>query len=263
MKMEKWIFRISMFFFSIPAFSQENEFKIYPNGLMYDEQTMSKLGHIADSLNLRFKVCDFNKKFYSIRQTFGHVIKLSKGNIENAKRDLISQMPFESFIRKYPAAAIEKNELILMFRYTSRNNEQLISIEHFDPLSNYDYSMSSLNDSIYTMNHTNKWIFEYYDKTSYSKASITAFYFPEDFKSIPIPGSYAKMIGYSDCLIDTTTAKFKDAQEGDFVELPEHWHSLSRSEKIQLLNKMRSTRVIGGCSMDSRPRIHALNIALL
>jgi hypothetical protein len=48
-----------------------------------------------------------------------------------------------------------------------------------------------------------------------------------------------------------------------WVDLPENWASLSDKKKAKLLDEMRSTKVIGGCSLDSRPREHAIHIALL
>jgi hypothetical protein len=71
------------------------------------------------------------------------------------------------------------------------------------------------------------------------------------------------MIGYSDCLIDTTTTKLKEGASYDWVELPENWMTLSEKKKKSLLEQMRNTRVMGACSMDSRPRQHSLYIALL
>jgi hypothetical protein len=104
---------------------------------------------------------------------------------------------------------------------------------------------------------------DYREKTSYSDESLSAFYFPTNFSSVPIPQKYAQMIGYSDCIVDTTTAKFKDDLKAGWVDLPENWASLSDKKKAKLLDEMRSTKVIGGCSQDSRPREHAINIALL
>lgn len=71
------------------------------------------------------------------------------------------------------------------------------------------------------------------------------------------------MIGYSDCLIDTTTTKFKEDLKSGQVTLPKNWSSLSQKRKSNLLEKMRSTRVVGSCSQDDSPRLHAVNIALL
>ena len=37
---------------------QSTEFKVYPNGLIYDSITMHRLSGIVDSLNIRFRSCD-------------------------------------------------------------------------------------------------------------------------------------------------------------------------------------------------------------
>ncbi|HTN17638.1 MAG TPA: hypothetical protein VL092_08160 [Chitinophagaceae bacterium] len=117
--------------------------------------------------------------------------------------------------------------------------------------------------SLYKKDLHKKWVFEYSKQTDYSQESISAFYFPRTFSSEEIPHKYALTIGYSDCLIDTTATKFKDSLKEGWVGLPKNWASLSDKKKAQLLDKMRSTEVIGGCSQDSRPRVHAANIALL
>jgi hypothetical protein len=110
----------------------------------------------------------------------------------------------------------------------------------------------------------NNWLFEYNEKTDYSKEGISAFFFPENFQTKALPQKYSLMIGYADCMIDTTTTtKLKDDGEPGWVDLPKNWSSLSEKKKIELLEEMRSIQVIGGCSQDSRPRQHAAYIALL
>lgn len=107
------------------------------------------------------------------------------------------------------------------------------------------------------------WVFRYHEKTKYSKESITAFYFPEGFRSETIPEKYARMIGYADCLIDTSTSKFHEDASFGRVMLPKDWRDMSRQKQEKLLAEMRSTKVVGSCSMDNSPRIHAVNIAML
>ncbi|OWY20539.1 hypothetical protein C7N43_07800 [Sphingobacteriales bacterium UPWRP_1] len=74
---------------------------------------------------------------------------------------------------------------------------------------------------------------------------------------------YNRQIGYSDCLIDTVATKFKDNVEEGWVDMPENWQSLTLIEQEKLLDEMRSTKVVGSCSHDSRPREHAIYIAML
>ena len=99
----------------------KTEFETHQNGLIYSEITMNKLGRIVDSLNLKYKVCDLNKKFYSKSQTIGHIIKLNEDDIKQAKKDMDNNIPFDSFISKYPNAKIEKYVLIVKYKYKKSN----------------------------------------------------------------------------------------------------------------------------------------------
>lgn len=245
------------------ACCQKDEFKVYSNGLIYSEQTMGKLSRIVDSLNLKYKTCNYNTVFNSKSQTIGHLVKLEKGNILAAKNDLQNAIPLDEFLKKYPKAEIERNVLILKSKYINYKNQEIVDIQHFDLNSDYGLSIESDDVSLYQKDFTNKWLFDYFEKTDYSEESLSAFYFPTNFSSVPIPQKYAQIIGYSDCLIDTTTTKLLDNRTEGWVELPKNWTSLSVEKKAKLLEKLRNTKVVGGCSMDSRPRDHAINIALL
>lgn len=249
--------------FTITAYCQDGEFKVYPNGLIYSEQTMGKLSHIVDSLNLKFKTCNFNTVFYSKSQAIGHLVKVDKGSIKEAKKDIENQISFDDFLKKYPKTTVERNVLIIKSKYKNYKKQNIVEFEHFDLKSDYGFSIESEDVSLYQKDFSNKWLFEYNKKTSYTDESLSAFYFPNNFSSVPIPQKYSQMIGYSDCLIDTTTTKFKDKLKDGWVELPKNWTSLSEKEKAKLLDEMRSIRVIGDCSQDSRPREHAIHIALL
>lgn len=247
-------------FCTISAYCQYGEFNVYPNGLIYSEQTMDKLSHIVDSLNLKFKTCNFNTVFFSKSQTIGHIVKMEKENIKEAKKDMENQLPLDDFLKKYPKATIERNVLITKHKY---KKQDVVEFEEFDLKSDYGFSIISEDISLYQKDFSNKWLFEHNEKTEYSEESLSAFYFPTNFISVSIPQKYSQMIGYSDCLIDTTTTKFKDNLKNGWVGLPENWTSLSEKKKAQLLDEMRSTRVIGSCSHDSSPREHAIHIALL
>ncbi|WP_159155939.1 hypothetical protein [Empedobacter brevis] len=254
---------VTVLIFNFNVFGQESEFKTYKNGLIYSEEAISKLGRVVDSLNLKFKTCDVNKKFYAKNQTIGYVVSLEAGNIKQAKQDLENQIPLDEFIRKYPQAEVGKNKLIIKQKYRNYEDKEVVEFEEFDLKSDYGLRIESEDLKLYNKEFKNTWLFRYHKKTNYSEESIEAFYFPENFKSNEIPNKYAVMIGYSDCLIDTTATKFKDKLKDGWVELPKNWQNFSKKKKSKLLDQMRSTRVIGGCSQDSSPRDHAVNIALL
>lgn len=249
--------------YTISAYCQSGEFKIYPNGLIYSQQTMSKLSRIADSLNLKFKTCNFNTVFYSKSQTIGHIVRIEKGNIKQAKKDMENQISLDRFLNKYPKATVERNVLIIKSKYKDYEEQDVVIFEEFGLKSDYGFSITSKDVSLYLKDFSNQWLLEYSEKTSYSEESLSAFYFPTNFSSVPVPQKYAQMIGYSDCLIDTTTTKFKGNLKNGWIDLPQNWTSLSKEKKVKLLDEMRSTRVVGGCSQDTRPREHAINIALL
>lgn len=248
---------------TISAYSQNGEFKIYSNGLIYSKQTMGKLSHIVDSLNLKFKTCNFNTVFYSINQTIGHIVKVDISNIEEAKKDMENQISIDDFLEKYPKTTIDRNVLVIKSQYKNYKKQDIVEFEGLDLKDYYNFSIYSEDVSLYQKDVSNKWFFKYSEKTTYSDESLTAFYFPKNFSSVPIPQKYSQMIGYSDCLIDTTTTKLKDSLKQGYVFLPKNWKSLSKENKAELLDQMRSTKVIGNCSRDNSPRIHAANIALL
>jgi len=86
---------------------------------------------------------------------------------------------------------------------------------------------------------------------------------PDPFKSKPLDEQYARLVAYSDCMIDTGAVEFKERVENGWVEMPKKWEKLPKQEQEDLLDKMISTEVVGRCSQDLAPRKHAMNIAIL
>lgn len=255
-------------FISFQVISQ-SEFPVYTNGLIYTQEAMTKLGNVVTSLNLKYKTCDVNTVYYSKFQAKGYIVNLEKEDIISAKNDMDNSISIEEFIIKYPKAKI-KETLILKSSYLNREKEDLIKFNAINISDDYDYSFDltiNYNDYI-NKSSFKKWMYKYRGKITYKgktkmPESIKAFYFSEDFISTPLPKKYNLQIGYADCLIDTSSAKFKNDAKSGWISLPENWQKLSTNEKTKLLDTMRSIKVIGSCSMDESPRIHAVNIALL
>lgn len=332
-------FFLLLFFaiFGIPcvAQAQDTEFKESSHGLIYSDQAITKLKFIVDSLNLKFKVCDLTRVYKSMPQAKAYYISLEKGNMSNARKDLNAAISFEAFIKKYPKARVEKDLLVVKFKY--KNYEEKDVVEFSSIASDYEISFDT-DLNTYDQALKGKWIYSYSKKTKYSDESLQAFYFVEEVAQQPLPEKYAKKLQYSDCLVDTTTQVLlkdeyrnnslrdeQDSQVQKFItyvnrttRMPEFseeaaesyntqyqlWDSLryfrvdslmmhdphcaallssaleeaksqggssdeleeyvgryhSKKDELQL---KRSRRVVGGCSMDDRPRIHALNIAQL
>lgn len=257
------IFLVPTLFLSIHVYGQ-TEFATYNNGLIYSTKTMGKLAHIVDSLNLKYKVCDFKKSFNSKLQTIGHTITLDTNNVAQAKKDIENDISFKDFILKYPNATVNNNVLIVKYRYKNYNGKEIVEFNKVDLNGDDSFQISKDDvDNLYHRPLKNSWVFSYHKRTDYSKESITAFYFTEDFSAIPLPLKYAKQIGYSDCLIDTGSTKFKDNTKVGWVNLPKNWKNLPEITKRNLLEEMRAIKVVGACSQDTRPREHAINIAML
>lgn len=250
---------------SIQAFGQNGEFTTHKNGLIYNELTMSKLSHIVDSLNLKYKYCDLNKVYLAKKQTLAYLVKLTKGDMISAKKDIENQIDFETFVKKYPQAEIEKNVLVIQYQYTDYDDTEVMKFQKVDLTGDYGFTIQETKNLAQYENIKEKsWLYSYQSKSTYSHESLKAFYFPKTFTAEPLTEKYATMVGYANCLIDTTVTKFKkDAEQGFYSGLPKNWQKLSNDEKSKLLAKMRNTRVVGSCSMDSSPREHAANIAVL
>jgi hypothetical protein len=169
----------------------------------------------------------------------------------------------DNFLKKYPNSTVEHDVLIIKNKYKNYKNQAVVEIEEFDLKGDNGFSITLDKGSHNFNDFSNQWLLRYREKTQYADESLSAFYFPTNFQSVSIPQKYSQMIGYSDCIIDTTTTKFKKNLKSGWIDLPANWTSLSQKKKVQLLDEMRSIRVIGGCSQDSRPRAHAINIALL
>jgi len=245
------------------AFGQEKEFTTYPNGLIYSARTMGKLSHIVDSLNLKYKTCNFNTTFYSKSQALGNLIEVDSSSIAEALKDLEKGITYEAFVKKYPKSVVKENLLFIKGKYKDYLQRDLVSIDEFDLKNENGFSYSTFDMSLYDYDISDSWLDDYSEKTEYAQESLTVVFFPKNFTSAPLPKQYSALIGYSDCLIDTTKAKLKKNLKEGKPWIPKNWKSLPFNQKVQMLDKLRSTRVVGECGMDFAPREHAINIALL
>lgn len=253
--MKPYLCLLTGLFFS-SLLSAQPEFKTYPNGLIYSEATMGKLHRIVDSLNLKYKSCELNRTYYSTAQAKAHVVILEKGNAREAKKDIKQGISFDDFLKKYPDAKVRRNALVVRTSYKDYQEKEVIEYGEVSLNTNYglEIQRSKADPDI---GKQGSWLYES------EKESLQAFYFTSGIASAPLTANYARRIGYSDCLVDTSTNKFKNDASFGHAGLPENWQSLTEPEKIKLLDKLRSTKVMGFCSMDDSPRIHAVNIALL
>ncbi|MFY0644131.1 MAG: hypothetical protein JXR19_06670 [Bacteroidia bacterium] len=247
---------------SIAIFAQ-SELKIHNNGLIYSSSTMSKLDEIVDSLNLKFLRCDLDKVYYSKCQTVASFIEVKGSQAHKAKRDMNKGISFDSLVSRYPDANVVYELLVVKYQYTDHRGVQYV--EFSDVSIGKNRLSISIKSKIqdYDGSVENTWVHTYKELSKYGNESVKGLYFRSDFKTTSIEPRYSQMVAYADCLVDTTITKFKDDATRGSIDLPRHWRTMSIRKKIKLLEEFRSTRVVGFCSMDNRPRKHAVNIAHL
>ncbi len=195
---------------AIQAAAQFKEFKEYPNGFIYSETTMGQLNTIVDSLNLKYKVCELDRVYRSEQQAEGHYVYLKEGNIVGAQKDIENGMPFSEWLLKYPQAEVTKNLLIIKYEYENYKGEHTTVFNSLitDQQLRFTNQPELFHKPVYRT-----WMHQYHEKTEYGSERLKGFFFGSEFKSKPLPETYARMVQYVDCMVDTTETIFREAAQ--------------------------------------------------
>jgi hypothetical protein len=188
------------------AEASKGEFGPTTNGLIYSPRTMNQLRHIVDSLNLRHKVCELRRAYRSQLQGQGHYVSLEKGDFKAARLALEQGISPEAFQARFPAANMEKDLLVISYQ-DDEDNPRKQAATVYRSMSFNDrggYSLR-LKDAPANPAAAGRWVVQSEAQSSYSDASLRAFYFPAGLTQAPLPAQYASLVQYADCLIDTTT----------------------------------------------------------
>lgn len=203
--MKKLAIYLSLFLATLFGIGQE--FKIYSNGLIYSDTTMSQLNFIVDSLNIKFRTCELHKTYYSKKQAKAHYVYLDSGDIKAAKADMSKHISIEAFKKKYPLASIEEDMLVTKYKYT--NYDEIEMVEYGSILSGHEIDVEE-KTLPYETELKGKWVFDYWEEGEYTDESLRAFYFITPFENKALPEAYARMIQYSNCMVDTSAQIFND-----------------------------------------------------
>lgn len=174
--------------------AQQMEFTIHDNGLIYDESTMNRIGHIVDSLNIRFRTCDV-KNYTSLPQGYATYFHIS-GDGKKAKEAIRKNVSPDEITKTFPRAAVRNNEWIIKSHFTNYQGEEMI--QYFSlPLRNKEdinlyFSSKPIHDK------REGWIYQ-----EDEDGELSALYL-ENLKEQELPFGYARLVQYVDCLIDTT-----------------------------------------------------------
>jgi hypothetical protein len=166
----------------------QSEFEVYSNGLIYDNLTMKKLSTIVDSLNIKFRMCDLTRSYFSLLQGLvTHVNIPSKEALKLIRRNL----SLEEYLKAYPENSVQR-VWITKSRYTNYKGVKYIEYQGL-PSRNSQPTIKVKDNEV--NDKTSGWVVDE-DKED-------AFYINK-LESQELPVAYARLVQYVDCMIDTT-----------------------------------------------------------
>jgi len=208
----KRAFYCSLLLVGVCSYGQGSEFKLHENGLIYSDASIGKLKHIVDSLNLKFKACEVYKEFRVLTQGKAHHFDLEGKKAAQAKNDLIAGMSYADFRKKYPKAAYDENLLVVKSTYIDYDGQEMDYYQTPELQRHKNYTIDFVKSE--AGHQSGQWIYDYAAKTEYSEERLEAFYIIGELQAKKLPERYARLIQYSDCLVDTTAQVFvKNAKE--------------------------------------------------
>ncbi|MGY3792241.1 hypothetical protein [Aquimarina sp. 433] len=193
--------QVALFFFLMWTFlsTGQSEFNEFENGLIYSPEAISRLQEIVGSKNEAFRNCDLSKEFYSFPQAKGFFIKIEY-NTEELIKDLQSNISLDDFLKKNKVEEVPKFRLIVKSVYKNYNQEKVVEIKEEPKGRSLKIDLED-----FTNFQDKKWIFK-----KYNDKSVGVFYLEKPLFSRTMSRSYARMIQYAECLIDTNTTIHSD-----------------------------------------------------
>ncbi|WP_136466616.1 hypothetical protein [Flagellimonas onchidii] len=185
------------------SFSQE--FKIYENGLIYSPYAMERLKGMVGKKNEEFRTCKLTKKYTSVEQTRGRMFELNNPNIDILRDELMSEITLEQFAKKYRKETEGKLHLLTKNHYKNYKEEKIIGI-----MEQPDGMRLELLESDWESSNSKCWVWNFSNENY-----VRVAYLEREFSSQNIPNYYAKMIQYTECLIDTTSQIFNATASKD------------------------------------------------
>jgi hypothetical protein len=194
--MKKLHFIFIFFTVSGTLSAQYDEFKTCSNGLIYDEATMQHLGLIIDSLNLQFKSCELDRPYYSLPQGLAHYVKIPS---QQARKDMRAGLDFELYRKKYPFSVKQRNVYIVQYEYEDYNGKNVLEYAGLPGSESPQLIVKNTRST----NKTSGWVI----------AKNHAFYLA-NWSTSTLPRTYARLVQYVDCMIDTTAQIYFPVAQG-------------------------------------------------
>lgn len=257
--MKHFIFLIGLL---LPLLSQaqSSEFNV-DSGYIYSQHAISHLRKISDSLNLKYRLCNTKSVYTSVSQTKVRALSFWGKNSKLIKKAIESGEAFEKIHKRFPKSTYSEQCLALLTNSQKEGyNISTVVINSSDISIDLTIPLEEWNNK---NNRPGSVFFDFEKEGQFTEGYIQAIQLIDSFSSGEIPFRYAKMIQYVDCMVDTTEPKMLNPTESYYSGDLENLDTLSQAAKEILLNQLRRTQVVGNCSMDPSPRIHAKNIAIV
>ncbi|ANQ51867.1 hypothetical protein MY04_4532 [Flammeovirga sp. MY04] len=198
------------------AFPQSDEFKIYQNGLIYNDTTMHQLQVIVDSINLDFNRCDLDREYLSVATAKGISFNVAKEDVNAAYEDLKNGIGFHQLVKKYPNTKINEERIFRRSHHKIWRKDK-VGTKFTDILN--DKRLMGFDSAYIDSQVKGETLFAFEEKSKYSDASLKGIYFITEFESLSLPKKYARMVQYSECMIDTTARiLLSDAENNKYNE---------------------------------------------
>ncbi len=243
------------------GYGQSNEFTVYPNDLIYSDTAMTRLKHIVDSLNLKYRHCDFDKKYYSLPQGVGYYITVKKGDAQPACAAMLKNISIADFTRQYPSANIDSNLLLTATHETTFYGQRLDVYEVLQKDGRTKRCTApGKGGQPFKKNKDNvwerrgQWVIDYrpHDYDSLNPLKWPFIFLSQEPAARLIPASYAKLILYSDCMVDTTSdIFFKNADYDQFYfEYPGKEYPAPISRFLNYVD-LKTNHILLKCQQDT------------
>jgi hypothetical protein len=186
------------------CYGQENEFKTYSNGLIYDQSTMHKLEIIVDSLNVKFRSCDLAHPYYSHLQGMAIMIEVPN---KAARKMIEDGVSFVEYTKRYPRS-IKKDKLwIVKTAYKDYNGKP--HIEYSGLPFGWSSEPSIQVKDKKANDKTSGWVLDEEDDLAFYLEKLT---------KQELPFDYARLVQYVDCMIDTTAEIYFPQAKGSVYQ---------------------------------------------
>ncbi len=189
-----------LFFYQ--SFAQSVSFQ--KDSSFYPPATRAKMRLISDSLHKNHNFYDSKKQYWAESQAIGHWVTMDT-LAQEAYEFLKTQPSFDAFIKKFPFAKVDKNQVV-MRTLNNWGDKKEIKFYALPNTPSGHHVAIPFDATIYHGSLKGKWLAEILEAHQYRpNDELEAFFIEKPFEKRVIPNKYVQFIQYVDMLVDTNT----------------------------------------------------------